>query len=473
MNSVPPGWYPDNQNPAFRRYWDGAQWVDDPVPASAGDAIEQAAPGAGQAAKVPMFGTRAYAKRQSQELADAQAENQRLRAQLASLGGLEITELQRKRDEIATQLSTEQALLHSLQDQVAHTREELVLQEIGIYEYRHPLSDVVAYRDQLEQLHSEIKYAAKHDGGAIEVGQTWEVSGSAAQGRKMTREYSKLMLRAYNAEADNLVRSLKPYKLHTALDRLEKTAVTIARLGQTIQLRVNPRYHQLRRSELELTADYLEKLARQKEAERAERDRLREDRKAQQELEREQQRLEKQHEQARTALTALEVGGGADTAKAHDLQEKLANLESALTAIRDRANNLRAGHVYVISNLGAFGENMVQIGMTRRVDPYERISDLSNSSVPFRYDLHTMFFDMDASGIEEKLHERLADKRVNQINLRREFFYTTPAEVRGHLQELTGELLKFNELAEAEDYRRSRAATDPTSADQNPTPQIG
>ncbi|MGW5517159.1 DUF4041 domain-containing protein [Nocardia africana] len=471
MSSAPPGWYPDTQNPAFRRYWDGLQWVGDPVPAPAEDATGRAAPGKGQAAKVPMFGTRAYAKRQSQELAEAHAENQRLRAQLASLGGLEITELQRKRDEIAAQLTSEQALLHSLQEQVIHTREELVLQEIGIYEYHHPLSDVVAYRSQLDQLQAEIKYAARRDGGAIEAAQNWEVNGSITQGRRMISEYSKLMLRAYNAEADNLVRSLKPYKLRTALDRLEKTAVTIERLGRTMQVRVNPWYHQLRRRELELTADYLEKVARQKEAERAERDRLREDRRAQQELEREQQRLEKQHEQARTALTALEVAGSADTAKAHDLQEKLADLESALTAIRDRASNLRAGYVYVISNVGAFGKNMVQIGMTRRVDPYERISDLNNSSVPFKYDLHTMFFDMDAAGIEEKLHERLADKRVNQVNLRREFFYATPAEVRAHLQELTGELLEFTELAEAEDYRRSRAAADGASPDPNSAPQ--
>lgn len=458
MNTAPPNWYPDPQNPDSLRYWNGTGWVGDSVPAPVAGANASTSLSAPPGSKVPLFGTRAYAKRQSQDLAAALAENQWLRAQLDSVGGLEVAELQRHREQLAAQVAAEQALLESLSTQVINTQEEQVLQEIGIYQYRHPLSDVVSYRAALEQLQGEIKYAAKRDGGAIEASQSWEVNGSAAQGRKMIREYSKLMLRAYNAEADNLVRSLKPYKLNTALKRLEQLAFTIERLGATMQLRVAPRYHQLRRHELELTADYLEKVARQKEAERDERDRLREERKAQQEIEREQQKLEKQHEQYLSSLAALEAAGNSDSAKARDLHDKLASLEHDMNALKERAGNLRAGHVYVISNIGAFGEDMVQIGMTRRVDPADRISDLSNSSVPFKYDLHAMFYDPDAAGIEAELHRRLADKRVNEVNLRREFFRVTPAEVRRHLQDLTGGLLEFNELAEAEDYRRSLAA---------------
>lgn len=459
MNSAPANWYPDPQNPGFLRYWNGMDWAGDPVPAPAADVAAQPPRGVAPVAKVPMFGTRAYAKRQSQDLADALAEIQRLRAELASLGGLEVAELQRYREQLAAQITAEQARLDSVRRQVINTQEEQVLQEIGIYRYRHPLSDVVAYRAALDQLQGEIKSAAARDGGAIETAQSWEVNGSAAQGRKLMREYSKLMLRAYNTEADNLVRSLKPYKVDTALERLDRLATTIERLGETMQLRITPWYHQLRRRELELTADYLEKLARQKEAERDERDRLREERKAQQEIEREQQKLEKQHQQYMSALAALEAAGDTDSAKGRDLQDKLADLEQKRTALADRAGNLRTGHVYVISNIGAFGENMVQIGMTRRLDPYDRISDLSNSSVPFKYDVHAMHFDFDAAGIEEELHRRLKHRRVNLVNSRREFFRATPAEVREHLQELAGELLVFTEFAEAEDYRRSREAS--------------
>ncbi|MFX0581140.1 DUF4041 domain-containing protein [Nocardia nepalensis] len=458
MTSAPPSWYPDPQNEGFLRYWNGTEWTGDRAPASAVDVTDQTQQGVGQAAKVPLFGARAHAKKQSQELADALAENQKLRAQLASTGGLEIAELQQLRNQYAAQVTEQQALLDSLRTQVINTREESVLQEIGIYEYRHPLSDSVAYRDKLKHLQGEIKDMARRDGGAIEALKTWVVEGSVTDGRKMIREYSKLMLRAYNAEADNLVRSLKPYKLSSALERLDKIAFTLERFGKTMQLRVAPRYHQFRRLELEMTADHLEMLARQKEYEREQRDRLREERRAHEELARERARLEKQQQQYRGALTALEAAGNVDTSDADDLREKLAELERAITTVKNRADNIRAGYVYVISNIGAFGEGVVMIGLTRRFDPWDRIRELGNTSVPFRYDVHAMFFDDDAVGIEEEMHRRLAHKRVNRVNNRREFFYATPAEVREHLRTLTGRLVEFDELAEAVEYRQSLAA---------------
>ncbi|MFE3986966.1 DUF4041 domain-containing protein [Nocardia tengchongensis] len=464
MNTVPPNWYPDPQNEGLLRYWDGTAWTGGPVPVPAVDSAEPTGHSTVQAEKVPLFGTRAYAKRQSQELADALTENQRLRAQLANLGGLEVAELQRLRDGLAAQVTDQQTLLDTVRKQVIVTREEQVLQEIGIYEYRHPLSDSVTYRDALKDLQGQIKDMARRDGGAIEAWKTWSVEGSDAAGRKMIREYSMLMLRAYNAEADNLVRSLKPYKLDPALDRLDKIATTIERTGATMQLRVAPAYHRLRRRELEWTADHLQKLAQQKQRERDTRDKLREDRKAHEELARDRAKLEKLQQQDRDALASLEVAGKSDTVDADDLRDRLEDRERKLTTIANQENDLRIGYVYVISNVGAFGEGVVQIGMTRRHDPYERIRDLSNSSVPFKYDIHTIFLADDAAGIEAELHRRLADKRVNGVNQRREFFYATPAEVREHLQELTDELLVFDELAEAVEFRQSPA--DPRKKDQ-------
>lgn len=409
-----------------------------------------------QPSKVPLFGARAQAKRQSQELSRALAENQRLRAQLANTGGLQVADLQRQSEQLAEQITGQRAQLAAIQAQVINTREEYELQEIGIYEYRHPLSDSVAYRNALKQLQGEIKYAARSDGGAIEAPKTWTVHGSVTEGRKMIREYSMLMLRAYNAEADNLVRSLKPYKLPNALVRLDRIVESFERLGRTMELRVAPRYHWLRRRELELTADHLQLLAEQKQKEHDERERHREERRAYEELARQRAKFEQEQQNCRDALIALEAAGNADTVGADDLRERLQALDRDINIVDSRVANLRWGYVYVISNIGAFGEGVIQIGSTRRFHPWDRIRELSSAAVPFRYDVHALFEDDDAIGIEAEMHRRLADRRVNQVNPRREFFFATPAEVRDHLQTLTTQMLKFDELAEAVEFHQSR-----------------
>src|SRR5262249_28455899 len=160
------------------------------------------------------------------------------------------------------------------------------------------------------------------------------------QGRTMVRDFSKLMLRAYNAEADNLVRTLKPYKVAAAVERLEKVAHTIERLGKTMSIRISTPYHQLRIRELELTADFLQKQAEEKEAERLERERLREERKVQQEMERERARLEKERQHYENALKAL-VAKGDETGAAR-IQAQLSDVDRAIEDVDYRAANIRA-----------------------------------------------------------------------------------------------------------------------------------
>lgn len=465
MNSTRPTWNPDAGDSRGIGYRYGTEWAADGQPSTTADG-GQGNQGRVQEAKVPMFGVRGHAKQLAQELARAQAEVRRLRDELDRTGSLELAELQRLRDEYARQVAGEQAQLDELRKQVVQTREDQILQEIGIYEYHHPLSDSVVYRDELQVLQSEIKAWAQRDGGAIEASTTWTVNGSVTEGRKMVREYSKLMLRAYNAEADNLVRGLKPYKLRTALERLDKIAFTIERLGKTMQLRVAPEYHRLRYRELEVTAAHLEQVAQQKQLEREERDRQREERRAQQEMARERTRIDREEKQYRSTLAEFERAGKGSTSDADEVRERLRELEDRRQRVDYQATNTSAGHVYVISNIGAFGEGMIHIGFTRRFDPEDRIRDLSNTAVPFPFDVHVMLYDDDAAGIEAELHRRLADRRVNRVNERREFFYATPAEVRELLRGVAkGKLLEFAELAEAVDFRRSRAAAEGTRSE--------
>lgn len=445
-----------------------------------------------QNSKIPLFGARGRARDLQRELDDLRTrqrelgvddvvELQRLRDQLRDEIASQREQLERERTEAQSALAADLKTQHSeaqselgqtrretaelraqferVRSQVVITEEVALLQEVGVYEYRHPLSDAVAYQERLASLKEQIKGMTRKDGGAVLGTTNWTVNGSASQGRAMVRDFSKLMLRAYNAEADNLVRSLKPYKVDAAIERLTKVAGTIVKLGQTMNIRISDPYHQLRIRELELTSDFLAKREEEKEHEREERQRLREEQQAQRELARERERLEKERQHYENALAALV--GNADDEGAQRMREQLSEIDRAIEHVDYRTANIRAGYVYVISNIGSFGDRIVKVGMTRRLDPQERVRELGDASVPFKYDVHAVFFSDDAVGIEAQLHERLADRRVNQVNLRREFFYATPAEVKTHLEELTGELLQYDELPEALEFRQGHSPGPP------------
>jgi hypothetical protein len=289
----------------------------------------------------------------------------------------------------------------------------------------------------------------------------------------MVREFSKLMLRAYNNEADNAVRSMKPYTLESSVARLDKARQTISRLGGTMKIQITDSYHSLRVQELELTADYLAKTAEEKERAREERARLREEEIARREYEREHERLQKEYAHYESAAAALRDRGDLDGAARS--AAKLGEIRDAIDGITRRAANIRAGHVYVISNVGAFGPDMVKIGMTRRLDPMDRIRELGDASVPFRYDVHAMVFSDDAVGLETRLHHEFADRRVNLVNLRREFFRATPTEVRDVLTRHQASIIQWTDEPEALEWRQSETARRQevlSAADQPETPGV-
>jgi len=330
--------------------------------------------------------------------------------------------------------------------------DQRVLQDVGVYRYHHPLENAALYKDRLAQLDGQIDEMVKA-GGAVLAADMFTFSGSLAKGRKMVEDLSKLMLRAYNAEADNCVRSLRSGNISTATRRLQAAVTAIEKLGTVMEMRVNPEYHALRIAELQLTADYQMKVQEEREKAREERALLREQKRAEAELAAEKERLEKERAHYLKALEILRANG--DAAAAEELASRLGDIERAIAANDYRIANIRAGYVYVISNIGAFGPNIVKIGMTRRLEPMDRVRELGDASVPFRYDVHALHFSEDAITLEHELHKIFAHRRVNFVNERREFFFATPAEVRQVLLEKTGGLLEYTEAPEAPEYFQS------------------
>lgn len=347
-----------------------------------------------------------------------------------------------------------------LMDRVVAMRDTAILQEVGVYDYQHPMENSDEYRDRLKAIRDEIKASARDGRAVTATTSAWRVNDSEAKGRKMIKDTSKLLLRAYNNEADMLADKMRPFRLDASVSRLEKSRNAINRLGaQPMEIAISGSYHALRVTELELVADFLQKKEEEKEAAKAERARLREEARARKELENEKKRLEKERNHYLGVLHRLQQDGesASKAAEVTELKDRLEELDVSMESVEQRVANVRAGHVYVISNVGSLGERMVKIGMTRRLDPMDRVKELGDASVPFGYDLHAMIFSEDAVDLEKRLHDRFAAQRVNLVNLRREFFYATPQEVHDALNSEDGlaVVTEFTDTPEAAEWHES------------------
>lgn len=486
--SVPAGWYTDPQNTSFVRYWDGLQWTDHVQPAQP----QQPAPlqnspqepvqvqdhfqqqqvadqdRIGGPRKVGFFGAKKTAE-------TALADVERLQRILDERGLLEFDQIEASRDELRRTMENERRTwatesqrleqhLRELRSELAQAEGQLVsaraaavLQEVGVFDFEHPAEHSAHLAAKLESVRAQYKEMARTK-QAIHATSNFTFNNSAKQGMKFVNQMSTIMLRAYNAEAENCVKTVKAGNLATATSRLTKAKEQIERQGTMINLRVDETYHHLRIQEMVLATEHLQVLAAEKEMERARREELREQKKAEAELAAAREKLAKERAMHQATLDALIANG--DLEGAERMRAKIAEDELALADVERRAANIRAGYVYVISNIGAFGENMVKIGMTRRLEPMDRVNELGDASVPFRFDVHALFYSDDAVATEAMLHRTFAEQRVNKVNLRREFFRVTPHQVLEVLKEHHVELVEFTEVPTAEEFRLSTPEAD-------------
>lgn len=232
--------------------------------------------------------------------------------------------------------------------------------------------------------------------------------------------------------------------------------------------RITQEYLDSRLEELRWASVLLELKRQEQEEQREIRERMREEAKAQAEYEKAKEQAAKEEARIRTAREkmeeALKTATDAQKAKYEaqlaSLQEKLEAAEANSRRAQSMAELTRAGHVYIISNIGSFGENVFKIGMTRRLDPEERVSELGSASVPFPFDIHAMIYSEDAPGLESRLHAIFDKQRVNMVNPRKEFFRAPLSAIQSEVEKF-GLQAHFTLLARAEEFRESQRMTKP------------
>ena len=270
---------------------------------------------------------------------------------------------------------------------------------------------------------------------------------------KTAKNITKLAMQSFNNQAKALLDKVTPANYVASVDRLGKQAKSVEKLAEMIELHISDKYIRLWADAMKNSVELQKARAVQKELEREHKAALREAAKVERELEAERAKLEKEKQHYLNVLETLKVTG--DTVQIEKMEAKLADVNKAIENVDYRKANQRAGYVYVISNIGSFGDRMVKIGMTRRLDPLDRVRELSDASVPFNFDVHALFFSEDAVRVETDLHHAFASKRVNLVNPRREFFAVTPAEVKVELAKIKGALIEFVDEPDAEQYRES------------------
>lgn len=373
---------------------------------------------------------------------------------------IDLTELTTKTAAETTKLSELQQQIHDKEAKIIQLDDAILLQSYGVYEPKYSFVNVTEYAEKLKQIRGLQKDLIRAE-TAVTGKTNWTVNNSATQGRKMIKDMQKLLLRAFNAECDETINKVKHSNYEVSVKRINSSSEAISKLGTIMGIRISEQYLSLKLQELTLAFEY--QLAKQEEKERIRelKEQEREQKALEKEIEAERKRLQKEQNHYENALGKV-LKQLENNPQDPDLLQKKAEIEShiadaekAMQEVDYREANHRAGYVYVISNIGAFGEGVYKIGMTRRLDPQERVDELGDASVPFRFDVHAMIFSDDAPALENALHKAFEDRRLNKVNLRREFFKVSLDEIKAVVKANYSKTAEFIEIPEAEQYRTS------------------
>lgn len=388
----------------------------------------------------------------NQELERLRGHNAHLQLFMDSHGGAEVWEQDKAVSLTKARVDELQAQKSSLIAEIPELENKFVALTLGLEDFAHPATSYTELKTDLRELRDEMKSLAS-SGMAVSADENEPLPSAASKAKQLKKNIARLALRCFNAEAENIIKSVTAKNVQSSADKIGKAADAISRLTKPLDISISYEYQRLKGQELEIAGQVEQAREIEKEEQRAIREALREQAQAEAEMEAKKKALLKERKHFENVLARIQATG--DSERIAEIQAELDQIDAGIADVDYRKANTRAGYVYVISNIGSFGQQMVKIGMTRRLDPMDRVRELGDASVPFGFDVHALFFTEDALDVERQLHEAFAQQRVNRVNLRREFFYATPAEVHAALDSIAGDVLEFNEEAEAEQYYAS------------------
>lgn len=404
-------------------------------------------------------------------------ENEHLRATINEMGAgdalaikTKIAAYEKLLKDVISEKTAQEAALSNLKQQLQAKKAELIeiddailFESFALYVPKFKFLTSEEYKNRLDSCRERQKQLIKN-GLAVTANENWTVNNSKAEGKKMVNDMKKLLLRSFNNECDFCVDNVKFNNMEVNEKRIDKSFESLTKLGRIMNASVTEAYKRLKYEELYLAFEYQQKKQDEKEEAKRVREELREQQKLEQEIRQARERITKERRHYQQAIKELEskLQMAASDNERTTIEQKLSEvrgqyseLDKEEKAIDYREQNAKAGYVYIISNIGAFGEHVYKIGMTRRLEPIDRVDELGDASVPFSFDIHAMIFSDNAPALEAKLHEHFYKKRINKINNRKEFFKANINEIEQVVKENYDKVVDIVKEPPAEQYRES------------------
>ena len=320
-------------------------------------------------------------------------------------------------------------------------------------------------KNKLEIANLEFKNFIKSDKAVLStINYTIYDKKRAKEIKKDFKENRKQIIRCFESESNFIFSNLTIKNYDNSIKKIVKSFETLNIIFGIDDIRLNDNALKLKLNQLNILKQILVKKDEEKEAERLRKEQLREEEKVRHEIEKAKEKIEKEEKQFNNEISKMlsymqkttnDVEKEIYANKIKELEEKIKLLEKDKENVLQREANTRAGFVYIISNIGSFGEDVFKIGMTRRLEPMDRISELSSASVPFPFDVHALIFSDDAPALENALHKHFQDKSVNKVNLKKEFFKINIDELKEFILKELGQTIQFIDIPKAEQYRES------------------